>query len=118
MVKGKRPGVAVLIGLIIIQALVFTNPGAVSLTFLAGLGLGIWTRHWSAAAWTLGTFIIAFILAAVTGWLDPVRIWDLVLGAALVVLGGLIGGGIFQIVSHDAAAHDVDETAETAMESR
>lgn len=118
MAENRRPSVAVLIGLTLVQAVVFSNPGAVSLTFLAGLGLGVWARRWNAALWTLLTFVIAFILAAGTGWLDPVRYWDLLFGAALAVLGGLIGGGIFQIVRQDMASGGPDQTAETVTESR
>lgn len=113
MDENRRPGLVVLVGLTIVQALVFYSEGAVSLTFLAGLGLGLWTRHWSAAGWALLTFVIAFLIAAGTGWLEPVRIWDLILGAALAVLGGLIGGGIFQVVRRDMAAGEPDRVART-----
>jgi|GEM_PF-4082225 len=108
---GERRGlrIGVLAGLIIVQTLIYNGAGPVALAFLVGLGLGIWIREWRAAIWALATFAIAFTIAAVSGWLDPVRIWDLILGAALAILGGLIGGGIFQVVRYDLEAGDSTE---------
>jgi hypothetical protein len=68
----KRVGVAVLV-LAVVQAVLFYDHFAVALTFLFGLGLGLWLRSWTAAVPALISFLIAFALAAGTGWLHDAQ---------------------------------------------
>lgn len=106
-----RPFFTTLALMTVLQALVFYDHFAVALTLLFGLGLGVWLRHWSAALWALGSFVVAFAVAALTGWTKDARIWELLFGAALAFLGGLIGGGIFDLLRHERA----DEGARRAV---
>lgn len=90
--------------LTLVQAIVFYEHEAASLTLLVGLGLGLWLRHWSAGVWALASFAVAFVIAAGTGWMEQPRVADAVLGAALAFLGGAIGGGILQLLRRERAA--------------
>ena len=98
--------------LIIAQALAFHDHFAVALTVLFGIGLGLWLRHWTAALWALAIFVLAFALATFTGWMDGARpVADALLGGALAFLGGLIGGGIFQVLREERPAVRARERA-------
>jgi hypothetical protein len=91
--------------LALVQAAVFYDHFAVALTFLFGLGLGLWLRSWTAGAWALAAFVPAYALALATGWLHDARpIAEPLLGAALAIAGGVIGGGIFDLLRRDAGA--------------
>jgi hypothetical protein len=48
-------------------------------------------------------FVTAFAVAVLTGWLHDARVWELVLGIALALLGGAIAGGIFQLIRNEPA---------------
>jgi hypothetical protein len=87
--------------LVALQAVLFYDHFAVALTLLVGLGLGIWLRHWAAGLLTAAAFGPAFILAYLTGWLHDGRLADFILGGALALLGGAIGGGLFQLIALD-----------------
>lgn len=94
-------GVAMLTG---IQALLFYDYFAVALTVMVGLGIGIWLRHWTAGFWSLASFLTAFYVAAFSGWLGEFReVADPLLGGVLAFLGGLIGGGVFDLVRGETA---------------
>ena len=82
----------------VVQALLFFDYHELSLTVLAGIGLGIWLRNWTAGLWAAASFLVAFLLAAGTGWLSAFRLVDPVLGLGLALLSGLITGGIFDVV--------------------
>jgi|SRR5690554_2351200 len=110
-IDGRR--LAILAAITLVQAVLFYDETAVSLTFLFGIGIGIWLRSWSAVGWALGSFLIAFALAAVTGWLEPLRIWELIFGAGLALLGALIGAGIFLLVPRGAGAEAGERVART-----
>jgi hypothetical protein len=89
-------------GLALVQAFLFYDHFAVALTFLFGLGLGLWLRTWKAAAPALASFIVAFLLAVLTGWLHDARpVWEPLLGGMLAAMGGLVGGGIFDVLRRD-----------------
>jgi hypothetical protein len=104
----------VVAALALVQAAVFYDHFAVALTFLFGLGLGLWLRSWTAGLWALAAFVPAYLIAVATGWLHDARpISEPLLGGALAVAGGLIGGGIFELLRRDAgarapAAHPAD----------
>jgi hypothetical protein len=96
-----RMGLVVLV-LGLIQAALFYDHFAVALTLLFGLGFGLWLRSWRAAAPALASFLVAYLLAVGTGWLHDARpLWEPLLGGMLAVLGGLIGGGIFDVLRRD-----------------
>lgn len=100
----KRMGVVVLV-LGVVQAILFYDHFAVALTLLFGLGLGLWLRSWTAAIPAVASFIIAYLLAVGTGWLHDARpLWEPLLGGLLALLGGAIGGGIFDVLRRDVAA--------------
>lgn len=97
----SRLGLVVLV-LGLVQAATFYDHFAVALTFLFGLGLGLWLRTWKAAAPALAAFVVAYLLAVATGWLHDARpLWEPLLGGMLAALGGLIGGGIFDVLRRD-----------------
>ena len=96
--RTDRRFLAVLGLLTLLQVLVYYDHFAVALAFLFGLGLGLWLRSWTAALYALASFAVAFVIAAATGWTEGVRGWEAVFGAALALLGGLIGGGIFDLL--------------------
>ncbi len=85
------------------QALVFYDHFAVALTFLFGLGLGLWRRRWTAALYALATFVVAFTISVGIGWTEDARGWEALFGAALALFGGLIGGGIFDLLRRERA---------------
>lgn len=99
-----RTGLVVLV-LGVVQAVLFYDHFAVALTLLVGLSLGLWLRSWTAAVPALVSFFIAYLLAVGTGWLHDARpLWEPLLGGVLALLGGLIGGGIFDVLRRDAGA--------------
>lgn len=100
----KRVGLAVVVvGLA--QALVFYDHFAVALTLLFAFAIGLWLRSWTAAAPAVAAFLIGYALAAGTGWLHDARaLWEPLFGVALAFLGGLIGGGIFDVLRRDVDA--------------
>lgn len=101
-----RRRVAILGALVLAQTLLFYDHFAVALTVLFGLGIGVWLRHWSAAIWALVTFLMAFLLAVATGWLHDARPFaEPLLGSLLAILGGLIGGGVFQLLREERPVH-------------
>jgi ABC-type Mn2+/Zn2+ transport system permease subunit len=105
---GGRVGVVVLI-LGLVQAVLFYDHFAVALTLVFGLGLGLWLRTWKAGLPALAAFVVAYLLAIGTGWLHDARpVWEPLLGGMLAVLGGAIGGGIFDVLRRDvdARAHE------------
>jgi hypothetical protein len=100
----KRVSVAVLV-LAVVQAVLFYDHFAVALTVVFGIGLGLWLRSWVAAVPALISFLLAFALAAGTGWLHDARLlWEPLLGGLLALLGGLIGGGMFDVLRRDREA--------------
>lgn len=102
MPRVERRTLSVAAVLVIVQGLLFYDHFAVALTLLFGMGIGVWLRHWTAAFWALAVFFASFILAVATGWLHDARPFaEPLLGGALAVLGGLIGGGIFQLLRED-----------------
>ncbi len=94
----ERGAVGAVIVLGILQAIVFYNHFAVALTFLFALAIGFWIMRWTASIAALIAFLIGWVLAAVTNWMERGRVADLLLGAALAFLGGLIAGGIFDVL--------------------
>jgi hypothetical protein len=95
----------VVVALGVLQAATFYDHFAVALTVLFGLGLGLWLRTWQAAVPAVLAFFIAYLLAIGTGWLHDARpLWEPLLGAMLAALGGLIGGGIFDVLRRDREA--------------
>jgi len=96
-----RRVLVVLAVLTVLQVVVYYDHFAVALSLLFGLGIGLWLRHWSAAVLALASFVIAFAIAAGTGWTEDVRGWELLFGIGLSFLGGLIGGGIFDLLRMD-----------------
>jgi ABC-type Mn2+/Zn2+ transport system permease subunit len=95
--------VALILGLV--QAALFYDHFAVALTLVFGLGLGLWLRTWKAALPALAAFVVAYLLAVGTGWLHDARpLWEPLLGGMLAVLGGAIGGGIFDVLRRDVDA--------------
>lgn len=89
----------------VVQAVLFYDHFAVALTLLFGLGLGLWLRSWTAAIPAVASFLVAYLLAAGTGWLHDARpLWEPLLGGMLAGLGGAIGGGIFDVLRRDVAA--------------
>lgn len=99
-----RVGIAVVV-LGLVQALVFYDHFAVALTFLFGLAFGLWLRTWLAAGPAVASFIIGLVLALVTGWLHDARLlWEPLLGLILAASGGIIGGGIFDVLRRDKEA--------------
>lgn len=99
-----RTGLVVLV-LGVVQAVLFYDHFAVALTLLVGLSLGLWLRSWTAAVPALVSFFIAYLLAVGTGWLHDARpLWEPLLGGLLALMGGLIGGGIFDVLRRDAEA--------------
>lgn len=100
---GRVGSVALLLGLV--QAVLFYDHFAVALTLLFGLGLGLWLRTWKAALPAVAAFVVAYVLAVATGWLHDARpLWEPLLGGALAGLGGVIGGGIFDVLRRDVDA--------------
>jgi hypothetical protein len=100
----KRLGVVAL-ALGLVQAALFYDHFAVALTVVFGLGLGLWLRSWTAAVPAVASFALAYLLAVGTGWLHDARpLWEPLLGGLLALLGGLIGGGIFDLLRRDADA--------------
>jgi hypothetical protein len=100
----KRLGVVV-VGLGVVQAALFYDHFAVALTVVFGLGLGLWLRSWTAAAPAVASFVVAYLLAVGTGWLHDARpLWEPLLGGMLALLGGAIGGGIFDLLRRDVDA--------------
>jgi ABC-type Mn2+/Zn2+ transport system permease subunit len=102
--EGGRIGlVALALGLI--QAPLFYDHFAVALTLLFGLGLGLWLRSWKAAIPAVAAFAVAYLLAVGTGWLHDARpLWEPLLGGLLALLGGAVGGGIFDVLRRDVEA--------------
>jgi hypothetical protein len=100
----RRMGVVVLaVG--VVQAVTFYDHFAVALALVFGLALGLWLRSWTAAAPAVAAFLIAYVLATATGWLHDARaLWEPLLGGLLALLGGLIGGGIFDVLRRDLDA--------------
>jgi hypothetical protein len=89
----------------VVQAALFYDHFAVALTVVFGLGLGLWLRSWTAAVPALASFAIAYLLAVGTGWLHDARpLWEPLLGGLLALLGGAIGGGIFDLLRRDVDA--------------
>jgi hypothetical protein len=102
---GRIGIIALVLG--VVQAVLFYDHFAVALTLLFGLGLGLWLRTWEAAVPALAAFLVGYLLAVGTGWLHDARpLWEPLLGGMLAVLGGVVGGGIF-----DVLRRDVDATA-------
>jgi hypothetical protein len=102
--------------IVILQTLLFYEHLAVSLTLLFSLGIGLWLRHWTAALWAVLAFLVAYLLAVITGWLHDARpIADALIGIGLAFLGGLIGGGIFQVLREE---RPIEETASEASAYR
>jgi hypothetical protein len=100
---GRVGAVALVLG--VVQAALFYDHFAVALTLLFGLGLGLWLRTWQAALPALASFIVAYLLAVGTGWLHDARpVWEPLLGGMLAALGGLVGGGIFDVLRRDVDA--------------
>jgi hypothetical protein len=100
----RRLGLVVLV-LALVQAALFYDHFAVALTFLFGLGLGLWLRTWKAAVPALISFVVAFLLAVATGWLHDARpFWEPLLGGLLALSGGAIGGGLFDLLRLDEEA--------------
>jgi hypothetical protein len=100
----RRMGVVVLV-VGVVQAVTFYDHFAVALTLVFGLAVGLWLRTWTAAAPAVAAFLIAYVLAAATGWLHDARpLWEPLLGGLLALLGGLIGGGIFDVLRRDLDA--------------
>lgn len=100
----KRLGVLVL-ALGIVQAALFHDHFAVALTVLFALGLGLALRSWTAAIPAVASFAVAYLLAVGTGWLHDARpLWEPLLGGLLALLGGAIGGGIFDLLRRDSEA--------------
>ncbi len=99
-----RLGVVVLV-LGVVQALLFYDHFAVAITTIFALALGLWLRSWAAAIPAVAAFFVAYLLAVSTGWLHDARpLWEPLLGALLALLGGLIGGGIFDVLRRDVDA--------------
>ncbi|HEX6938582.1 MAG TPA: hypothetical protein VF158_04170 [Longimicrobiales bacterium] len=90
----------------VVQALAFYDHAAVALALLFAIGIGLWLRRWTAALYALGSFAVAMLLSAGVGWTRGVRVWDPLLGAALAFLGGLIGGGIFDVLRRERAEEE------------
>lgn len=108
-IDGRRLGVFGV--LVLAQAVLFYNHFAVALTVLFGMAIGVWLRHWSAAIWALLAFLLAFLLAVATGWLHDARPFaEPILGGLLAVLGGLIGGGIFQVLASERPVQVAERT--------
>jgi hypothetical protein len=100
----KRLAVVVL-ALALVQAALFYDHFAVALTTVFGLALGLWLRSWTAAVPAVLSFGVAYLLAVGTGWLHDARpLWEPLLGGLLALLGGAIGGGIFDLLRRDAGA--------------
>ena len=93
-----RRNTGILAALVTVQAILFYDHSAVSLTLLIALGIGVRMRDWKAGFTALAVFALSFALAVVTGWLDDARPADALLGAALSFLGGLTGGGLFTLL--------------------
>jgi hypothetical protein len=97
-------GVVVLV-LGVVQAGLFYDHFAVALTVVIGLGLGLWLRSWAAAIPALLAFGIGYVIAVWTGWLHDARpFWEPFLGGVLALLGGGIGGGLFDLLRRDTEA--------------
>jgi len=96
--RTDRRFLAVLGLVTLLQVLVYYDRFAVALAFLFGLGLGLWLRSWTAALYALASFAVAFAIAVGTGWTEDARMWEALFGSVLAVLGGLIGGGIFDLI--------------------
>lgn len=101
--RTDRRFLAVLGLLTLLQVLVYYDHFAVALAFLFGLGLGLWLRSWTAALHALASFAVAFAIAAGTGWTEGARVWEALIGGALALLGGLIGGGIFDLLRRESS---------------
>ncbi|HEX7119351.1 MAG TPA: hypothetical protein VF212_11210 [Longimicrobiales bacterium] len=112
---GPNSRTLAVLGLVtVVQALVFYDHFAVALALLFGLGIGLWMRRWTAALYALASFAVAFVLAAGTGWTDDVRVWEAIFGAAFAFLGGLIGGGIFDLLRREGAGAEAARPARAA----
>jgi hypothetical protein len=100
----RRMGLVVLV-MGLVQAALFYDHFAVALTVVFGLGLGLWLRSWTAAIPAVASFFIAYVLAVGTGWLHDARpLWEPLLGAILAALGGVTGGGLFDLLRRDVDA--------------
>jgi hypothetical protein len=86
------------------QVIVFYDHFAVALVVLFAVGLGLWMQRWTAGIYALASFVVAFAIAVITGWLHDARVWELFLGAAMAVLSGAIAGGIFQLIRAERPA--------------
>lgn len=102
-----RGTLVVLAVLTVLQVAVYYDYYAVALSVLFGIGIGLWLRRWIASVVALASFLIAFAIAAGTGWTEGVRVWEAFFGSALSFLGGLIGGGIFDLLRMDREASGV-----------
>ena len=101
--RTDRRFLAVLGLLTLIQVLVYYDHFAVALAFLFGLGLGLWLQSWTAAVYALASFAVAFVIAVAIGWTEGARVWEALFGGALAFLGGLIGGGIFDLMRRESS---------------
>ena len=111
--RTDRCFLALLGALTLLQVLVYYDHFAIALAFLFGLGLGLWLRRWTAALYALASFVVAFAIAVAVGWTEGARVWEALLGGALAFLGGLIGGGIFDLLRRESSVEDRSHGAVT-----
>lgn len=111
--RTDRRFLAVLGLLTLIQVLVYYDHFAVALAFLFGLGLGLWLQSWTAAVYALASFAVAFAIAVAIGWTEDARVWEAFFGSVLAVLGGLIGGGIFNLIRRETSVESPSHGAVT-----